>query len=242
MQISCTFDLSLLNRTAGNFERNLAYSTAQAINDTALEAQKRIRAGLRRTFHVRRGDFLDRSIKIFAFANARANRPFAELGIDNKPRLMLSLYETGGVRQPFKGRSVAVPITGQAARPGIGDSVNPSFTFQALNFTRGPVTHAGRAILDARKAKKIRKRKLGGQYYVWRGNQRTFILQHTARAPYGGVFQRVGPGRDDIRLLYSFRKDVQIRKALDFIETTQATHEQLFRDRFVARFYRLGGQ
>lgn len=241
MQINVNFDVSLLDRARERYEKNLAYSAAQALNDTALEAQKRIRESLSVKFRLRKRDFMFRAIKMFAFANVGAARPYAELGIDDsKPRSFLNLFETGGQRLPYKGQSVAVPITGNAARPSIGDSISPAFTFQALRFTRGPITHAGRQVLAARRAKGIRKRKLGGQYYVWQGANRTFILSHTARLPYGGVFQRVGPKRDDIRLIYSFRKNIQIRQTLEFVRTAASAYDQTFKAAFVRRFYHLG--
>jgi hypothetical protein len=239
MQINVAFDLSLLDKTRQRYEKNLAYSVAQALNDTALDAQKRIRESMAAKFHLRKQDFMFRAIKMFAFAKVGADRPYAELGIDNKPRLLLALFQSGGERKPFKGQSVAVPITGNAARPGISDSVTPAFTFQALGFVRGPVTQAGKEVLAARRAKHIRKRKLGGQYYVWQGAQRTFILPHSRSAPYGGVFQRIGPKKDDLRLIYSFRKNVQVRKMLDFVENSRASYDAVFQDAFVKRFFRL---
>lgn len=241
MRINCTVDTSLLDARAARYGKNLAYSTAQALNDTAKAAQSAIRSGLRLHFHVRQGAFLDRTIKIFAFANVTALRPFAELGVDNKPRLLLSLFEEGGARLPFIGKSVAVPITGQAARPSIADPVRPDLTFQALHFKRGAITAAGRAVLAARKAAKNRKRKLAGGYLTWQGAQRTFILPHTRRAPLGGVFMRVGPKRDDIRLIYSFKSNVRLKAALDFVRTSERTFDAIFREAFYRRFYRLIG-
>ncbi|MBS0364917.1 MAG: hypothetical protein JSR67_03725 [Proteobacteria bacterium] len=240
MKINVSFDLSTLNSKMRNYERNLAFSTAQALNDAALEAQRRVRLHLRDAFKIRNAAFMDRSIKIFAFANVRANRPYAEIGVDSrKPRLLLSLFEEGGARGAFKGHNVAVPITGQAARPSFADSVRPDLTFQALNFRRGPITQAGHAELASRRAGKNRKRKLSGQYYVWQGQQRTFILTHTARHPMGGVFQRTGPKRDDIRMLYSFQQHVRLRKALSFVETSEGAFNDVFQRAFVRRFYRL---
>jgi hypothetical protein len=237
--IKVDFDTSVLDKTVKRYTKNLAYSTAQALNDTAKEAQKRIRVHMRDVFKIRKADFMDRSIKIFAFANVNANRPYAELGVDNKSRLLLSLFETGGTRSPFKGKTEAVPVIGQAARPSFEQPVTPSLTFQALNFQRAQVTGAGKAVLSARKAAKNRKRKLSGGYYVWQGSQRTFILPQTARHPFGGVFQRVGSKRDDIRMIYSFRQSVQVKKALDFVEITRSTFEDVFNDAFVRRFFRL---
>ena len=239
MQIKVNFDTSVLDRTAKRYEKNLAFSTAQAINDSAKEAQRRIRASLRAAFHVRKSAFLDRAIKIFAFASVGQNRVYAELGIDNKPRLLLSMFQTGGARLPFVGKSQAVPISGQVARPSVASSVNPAYEFGALHFSRGPITQAGRKVLTARKAAKDRKRRLSGNYYVWQGGNRTFILQQSKGAPFGGVFQRIGPKSDDLRLIYSFRRSVQLKKALSFIEIAQQTYEEVFKDTFVRKFFRI---
>lgn len=239
IQIACNIDTSKLDKLAKNYQRNLAYSTAQAINASGLEAQKRIRENLRLKFHVRKQDILFRSIKITAFANAKSNRPYLEIGVDNsKARLMLSLYESGAQKQPWKGKNVAVPITG-TARPGMDASVNPALTFQALNFKRGPVTKRGKEELAKRKAKGIRKKKLAGYYYVWQGNQRTFILPHSAKATNGAVFQRVGPGRDDIRILYAFKQNVRIRATLDFVKQSEEAFRDVFLETFYQKFYRL---
>lgn len=241
MKIECNFDTTLLERTAQRYEKNLAYSTAQALRQTALEAQSRIRAQLRQRFQIRKPEFMDRTIKIFAWPSVNQQRIYAEIGVDNSKRgLLLPIFETGGTKTPVMGKNVGVPITGSAARPSFGSPVSPAFTFRALNFHRGSPTQEGRKILAARRAKGIRKRRLGGQYYIWLGNNRTFILTSTKRAPNGGVFQRVGPGRDDIRLIYSFKPNVRLKKALDFVETSRATYEEIFGRTLVAKFYRLG--
>lgn len=233
----CSFDTSGLDKTLARYQKNLAYSTAQALRASALEAQRRIRDSLRLHFHIRQAAFMDRSIKIFAFPSVGQNRPFAEIGIDNKSRLLLSIFEQGGARTAFKGHNVAIPVLGQA-RPGVDAPVRADLTFQALNFTRGPVTHAGKSVLAARRAKGIRKRKLGGQYYVWQGAQRTFILPHTARAPLGGVFQRVGPRREDVKMIYSFKQSVQLKAVLGFVDTCERAFDDTFRDAFYRAFYR----
>jgi hypothetical protein len=241
MKIDIKIDTSLLDQNAKRYTKNLAFSTAQAINDAAREGQNRIRANMRDKFHIRQPQVMDRAIKIFAFANARSNRPFAEIGVDNKPRLLLSIFEEGGARLPYVGKHVAVPITGQAARPGISDSVREQFTFQALNFRRSKTvaTQHGKSVLAARRAEGNRKRRLSGGDLIWRGDQRTFILPATRRAPLGGVFQRVGPGKDDIRLIYSFKANVRLRAALDFVSTTEQAFNDVFTEAFYTRFYRL---
>jgi hypothetical protein len=236
--INVSFDTSGLDKTVARYQKNLAYSTAQALRASVLEAQRRIRESLRRSFHLRRVDFMNRSIKIFAFPSVASNRPYAEIGIDNKARLILSLFEDGGARTPFVGHNVAIPILG-TTRPSAESAVREDLTFQALHFQRGPITARGRSVLAARRLKGIRKRKLGGQYYVWQGAQRTFILSRTARAPLGGVFQRVGPKRDDIRLLYAFKSTVQVKAVLEFANQTEQAFADVFREAFFTAFYRL---
>ena len=242
MRIDVRVETSLLDQNAKRYAKNLAYSTAQALNDAAKVAQSRIRSNLRERFRIRNPAFMDRTIKIFAFANVTAQRPFAEIGVDNsKKNLLLSLFEEGGARLPFVGKNVAVPITGQAARPGFDSSVRSDLTFTALNFRKSKtvITRAGREVLKARRAAGNRKRKLGGDYLIWQGNRRTFILPSTRRAPLGGVFMRVGPKRDDIRLIYSFKSNVRLRKALGFVDATSQAFADTFREAFFRRFYRL---
>lgn len=235
MRIDCKIDTSFLDKEAERYQKNLAYSTKQALDDTVKEAQRRIRAHLRERFHIRKPEFMDRSIKILAFANVKANRPFAELGIDNKKKLLLSLFEEGGPRGAFVGKNVAIPITGQAARSNIDQSVRPDMTFQALNFGFGPA--GGVARTKTGRVSKKQPKGTGG-YRFWQGQQRTFILAHSARAPLGGVFQRVGPKRDDIRLIYSFKQNVQLRAALDFVASSEAVFNEVFADAFYRHFLR----
>lgn len=244
MQINVRVDTSLLDKNAKRYAKNLAFSTAQALNDAAKDAQRQIRANLRERFHIRNAVFMDRTIKIFAFASVQSSRPFAEIGVDNsKKNLILSLFEDGGARLPFIGKNVAVPITGQAARPSVSDSVRPDLTFQALNFRRGPIVRTGAGANAWASQRAARKRgirgKLSNEYFVWQGDQRTFILFNTKRAPLGGVFQRVGPHRDDIRMLYSFKANVRLRAALDFVATTDTAFNNTFSEAFYRRFYRL---
>lgn len=242
MQIGIKIDTSILDKNAKRYTKNLAYSAAQALNDAAKEGQRRVRADLRERFHIRDAVFMDRTIKIMAFANVGASRPFAEIGVDNtKKNLILSLFEDGGARLPFVGRNVAIPVTGQAARPSVSDTVRPDLTFQAMAFRRSKTTStsAGRAVLKARRSAGNKKRRLGGEYLIWRGENRTFILPSTRRAPLGGVFQRTGPGKDDIRLIYSFKANVRLRAALGFVDATTQAFNDTFRESFYRRFYRL---
>lgn len=237
MQINCNVDTSLLDKTAQRYTKNLAYSVAQALNDTAKEAQSRIRLSLRQHFHIRKPDFIDRSIKIFVFANVGAVRPYAVLGVDQKQRFILSLFEQGGARVPFVGENEAIPVLGSPARPSVDTSVPSGFTFYALHFRLG-ATDLSAGGGAATKRGRLRQGK-AGTYRFWQGGQRTFILAHSAAQPHGGVFQRTGPKAGDLRLVYSFKPNVHVKAALNFVEQTQQTMNQFFQEAFYRRFLRL---
>ena len=222
MQINIEFDAKEFEANTSKQIRNLAYSTAQAINDTAKQIQSAVRADMEQQFTIRgerTGKFLKNQIKIFEWANVKQNRPYAVLGIvGNKPRLLLPMYETGGIREPFVGKSVAVPTTATAREGSIKKPVSPRLMFRALKMRRH-MTKSGKA--------------------QWKGRERTFVVSKTAKLPRGGVLQRVGPGRDDIRLVYSFQAGKRLKKKLSFGKLSKDTYVNNFRENFLRRFYKL---
>lgn len=165
MRFDIQIDASALKARTLREQKNLAYSTSQALNAVAKDAQAAERAHLDRTFHLRRAGFMYRLIKIFQFSNARQGIPFVEIGVDGKSRVLLGIFERGGAREPFKGRNVAVPITGGEARPSEMSTIPGEFTFQKMKF-RKHVTANGQT--------------------QWKGESGTFLI------PNVGVFQRTG--------------------------------------------------
>lgn len=213
--------------------KNLAYSTSQALNATAKDAQTAERVLMDRTFKLRRAGFMYRLVKIFQFSNARQGIPFVEMGIDQKPRVLLGTFEGGGPREPMVGKNVAVPITGQPARPSPYSSVPARFTFQGMKFEKHTTA-------DGKEQ--------------WKGENGTFLI------PGVGVFQRTGkkqkqPGRARrhfvgtggrvlwdsrvVKLLYKLMAPGQIRRlpaSLHFVDTVRKTAEQKFTGYF-SQFY-----
>jgi hypothetical protein len=244
MQINISIDAENLKARTAKEAKNLAYSTAQAINDTAKDVQYRIQGDVQQLFRIRKkpgakswadassefsdatGDqpsrsersFIIRQIKIFAWANVMKGKIFAEIGINNRPRLLLSHFEQGGMREPFKGKRVAVPITKTARGGSIQNPVNPNLTFRKLGFKKTRTASGKRQI---------------------KGKLRTFILQKTDRHPQGGVYQRIGPGRKDIRMVYSFRRSFRLRAVLGFVKKAQETYIRNFRENFYRRLLHL---
>jgi hypothetical protein len=61
-----------------------------------------------------------------------------------------------------------------------------------------------------------------------KGSRRTFVLFATRRAPEGGIYQRVGPGRDDIRLIYPFVRAPHLKAMLHWMQTATAAANRWF--------------
>jgi hypothetical protein len=217
-------DLTLPLAVLKNSQKRRSYALANALNNTAKLGQAAVREGLPRTFTLRKPDFLMRQAAIIKpFASGAQGRLQARVYVGEPTRLLLSEYESGGRRLPFKGRRVAVPITGGPARPSKRAGVTEPFTFRAMRLTKvraGIVIRgkSGRAKHE-RKDVNLRASRRKGGAIQWKGTSRTFVLQSTSRAPEGGVYQRVGPGKGDIRLVYSFAQNVKLRPVLKFHET-----------------------
>ena len=160
MNINVNIDTSNLKTRTLKEQKRVAYSMSQALNDTALQIQTAQRVNLDKKFTVRKAGFMYRLIKV-KFASVPKDLPVAEVYVDKKDRVLLGLFEDGGVRQPSVGQEVAVPLTGEAARPSFGQLVQDAFTFQSLKF-----------------------RQSGRNSKVWEGQQRTFLI------PGVGVFIR----------------------------------------------------
>ncbi|MCI0620296.1 MAG: hypothetical protein L0387_01240 [Acidobacteria bacterium] len=213
MKINVKIDTKALKATTQREARRLAFSTAQALNETAKEVQTAERVQLDRTFQVRKAGFIYRLIKITSWASARQGRPYAEVAVDNtKKRVLLSTFEEGGVKEPAKGKHVAVPITGEAARPSFASTIEEGLTFKGMKF-RKHVTKRGKV--------------------QWKGRRGTFII------PDLGVLQRTaGKAKSSIaRVIYSFQNRPKLKAVLNFVETARATFDRQWERQF-RRAYR----
>lgn len=162
MNINLSLDTSGLLEKTLREQKRFVYAVSNALNGTAAAIQTAERVNLDQKFTLRRAAFVYRLVKIFAFASPTKNRPFAEVGIDDsKKNVLLAMFEAGGTKAPVVGRNVAIPITGEAARPTFPSQISAAFTFNALRFRRE------------------------GASGVFEGRQGTYLL------PGVGVFERV---------------------------------------------------
>jgi hypothetical protein len=144
MQINCQIDSTELVLRLKNGQRRLAYAAVNAINNTAKRIQVAERASVKEEFTLRKPEFVLRQAAVIKpFASVREARPFAEISVGQKPRLLLSAFERGAKREPFTpgAKRVGAPVIGGAARPAFTGPIVPELMMKKLKVGR---TKAGR--------------------------------------------------------------------------------------------------
>lgn len=218
MKINLEVDAALMLRRLKNGEKRMAYAVVNAINKTALKIQEAEREGVREHFTVRDEAFIMRQAAIIKpFASVGKAIPYAEIAVGQKKRLLLAQFEEGGDRAPFKGKSVAVPIIGNAARPSFATPVP-----KALQFTQLKLRITARPPEGATTG----RRRRSGKRADGRARVRYGLLG-TYQVPGVGVFQRKA-GSTDAELIYAFVKDEKLPKKLAFVDTADKVARQWF--------------
>lgn len=235
-------------------EKKLAYGVVNAINATALRMQQAGFERVRQEFIIRGPA---REALFFGApgrpggaagrlrrASVSQQRPYAEIALESKASskgapVLLPIFERGGPRPKSTqaAQSVAIPLTGRPARPSIRGPVPPQYTFQGLRFR----AYQGRKKLQRRRRGRTVDETVFKEFgrvafsnldasrgIQWKGEQRTFVLKHSAREPLGAVFQRFGRGPEGIRELYPFRDPKPLEPRLHYVETLQRSADQWF--------------
>jgi hypothetical protein len=178
----------------------------RGVRYTALDFQKAQREHQRSVFVVRRPLFVDRAIKITTFPTKA--EPVAIIKVDppgGQARAdVLTAHEIGGTKEPGPGhRAKAVP---QAAQPSPTQIVPKRLRPKQLGFTR----------VD----------KGGGEFQVFRGRLRTFMIRRPDGS--GVILQRIGRGRSDVRTLFILEPGgVEIDARLQFHENAVETVDRV---------------
>lgn len=222
-----------------NAGKRMNYALAYAINDTLREVQKEERARVADKFTLRKPEFVLREAAILRFAKPADPNMQGKVFVGQKQRFILGAFERGGSRRAAlmesgitpRGRRAAVPMKGNPARQTFASEVPSSLRFASLRLK--PVAP------NRRKRRKgdVRTRVVTGGGTVdetqgsntrIKGQQRTFVLKRTKKQPEGGVYQRFGPRRDDIRLLYAFVPNQRVPKKLNFEKVARSVTMQTF--------------
>lgn len=182
------------------------FATSRAVNDLAKEVQTAIQEGIRERFTIRR-EWVLQGIKITKFSDKRDDPIMATIEIPPDHRF-LNKFEEGDTKYPRFGTHIAVPTSAISTKTGIVPmGMRPkAFGFQEVSTKSGAVQI--------------------------KGSQRTFILLNTASP---GIYQRTGPGKRALRMLYKFFSSVPTPRSLHFREGAQRVCTERFRFIFKKR-------
>jgi len=218
MQVGLNVDASRLLLRLRNPEKRIAFAIDNSLNDTIKVAQRAVQLHVQDEFEIRKPTFFfggaagggrGGAAARVEFASVRKGRHYAEIAVGRFRRLLLPLFERGGLREPFKGKeSVAVPVEARATKSA---SIPEELFVQRLAFRRPKAT-----TVETRRARSQRSR---GK--VWEGKLGSYLI------PRMGIFQRVTAAVS--RVLYVFARPFQIPPGrLKFVETVHGVARRVF--------------
>lgn len=232
MRLNVTIDTSRMDLVLTSVQKNLAFSTAQALNDVAsdlrAEGRKQI-SQITKKVRIKKGEYgpsqfeqaggdsmnkdeaayLKKRFCILARANVKRGRIFAIVGWRDLKKIMIGDFE-----QAAKIAGDETLFLSQVGRKFV--------TLRDLNLRMVQVTPRKRP--DAKQLK---------------GDQRTLGLFSTKTFPKGGIFQRTGPGRGDLRLLFSYaayQRERIVQRLMDLPGMARKMYAEKFRIYFERRF------
>lgn len=215
----------LLERVNEIEKKRIPFAISRALNLTAMGFRGAMRTGISRRFVVRVPRFILGSEKGMrsglvhvarneesSYKKGRYSATVAVGGSEQgnasfRSRFILNKFETGGERTGDAQSPIAIPT--KSLRPSFSDRVPGSMYPKNLGHlidTRLPVASGHNERSKKRPAKRARG---------------TFVIGQMGEKQWG-IYQRVGPGKNDIRKIWSFRTRIPIPRRLQFYETAQA--------------------
>lgn len=207
------------------FRDQLPFATSRAINSTAYDARDEIRKGIDERFTIRRR-WVVNAIQIPRGGRATKRKLEAVVLIDHR-RKFLFKFEEGGTKRGTPDMPIAIPT--EHIRP-VPTKVPP----QAL-YPKNLRLQARRDIDGGMLAARTKLTRKGA--VQWKGKRRTFVIDpqhHRADRELWGVWQRTGPKRHQIRLIWAYRREIPIPNTLQF----EATGKRVVDERWDINFAR----
>jgi len=202
MKINLNMDIGRLVLRLEKGERRLGFAAINTVNESAKDVQKAQQDALLGKMTVRRPDFTLRNIAVIVFASVKRERPFAEVFIGKKPRLLLAEFEKGGEKE-HKGKNVAIPVTGEEARP----------TFRtAQDFP---------PLVRRLKFKRPRGKRRPGAKVVLQGEGGRFLI------PNRGIYRRTATG---VRAVVVYKPRVRIPATLGWMDRAERVGRRAMRE------------
>lgn len=217
-------------------QRQIPYALARATNMTATDFQDAMRAGIARRFTLRQPRFIMNSVKIER-GNWATSKGFksgggkfsatVSMGGEGSKRSrsgVLVKFEEGG-EKTSADPNYPIIIPTAALRGSFAEL--PPRSMYPKNLRLLP-----RQGIESTMPANVHVTKRGVEQL--KGKRRTFVLDPTKHigANVWGVFQRFGPNRSDIRLIWRYKTRVKIPQRLQWAETAQ----RIVPERFAANF------
>jgi hypothetical protein len=189
-------------------KRQLPFATANALNAVLRDGQEAVRAGFKRTFTLRRPDFINREGAKRIGPAASKSRLFVTFGTSDRADF-LDKFETGEDKRPVGGRNLAIPA-----------EVRPN--------KRGIITRANRprALIDR-----------PSRFFPVRSDDMDPRVQHLTAAP-GIYGRFGGKRKPRLRLMYAFEQSATIDPVLQFVRNAERAVTAKWTDRFAESFAR----
>lgn len=227
-------DTRALTRDLTALEKDqLPFATSLAINRTALDIQRAVRTSMLSSFTIApdRKRFMDMMVRFDRKNYATKTNLEARIGVNDTESpaagegrdrsFILGRHETGGVRRaPDPLRPFAIPT--RALRAGAFDVPPRSLYPSSLRLVERR-TPSGTLPAKSRVTKR-------GKIMI-QGKRGTFVMDAgtgVGNPKVRGVWQRTGPGKRDIRMLWMYRDRISLRPRLRFYETGQRVIDTQF--------------
>lgn len=232
---SILLDATKFERFTSVYRQQAPYAISVALNRTADDVNAALRLGLRQRFTIRQPGLLEHVAPTQLPAPNRATKTDLRVFLETE-RIgqLFNPFETGAPKFSQGGRPLIIPSDrtgpdgGAPLRPS-KTTVIPRSLYPAnlgLTARRDPAGKPYYAL--GRKAiaqgKTPVHRTAGGKIQV-KGKRRTFALDPRYNpaipARIAGIYQRTGPGKHDIRLLWHYADRVRRPAILEFYATAE---------------------
>lgn len=213
----------------GLYKDQIPFAASLALNQTAKDVQRAEQVQIASNFVLRQAAFNLRHVRIPKFSN-KADRPMTVTVEIGERGAYLKKFQAPGTKTALDpSNPIAIPSTN--IRPSFGDS--PARALYPKNLRLVP--------------RKAVTGMLPAQRHVTRhgvvqlkGKRRTFVLDPTEHrgVKTWGVYQRTGPGRGDVRLIWTYKSRIPIPRLLDFMGVGERVVAERWTENFAQAFAR----
>lgn len=200
--IAAKFDMAALDQVVKGMAKQVNYATVLALTRTAQDAQAEVRRQLPTRFTIRTG-WLSQAVGI---VSATKDNLVSQV-TDINP--FMALQETGGEKTSFTGKAMGVPV---GARPTKRSIVGPSLFPHAL------MEQKGYFIAPISPGSKV--------FGVWKRTRPGHVI------PGEYVKGQRRPRDFGMKLMFVFKRAVQIEPRFGFMDTVRMTAEANLRKQF----------